>query len=100
LPPCFAGAVRSDLLTLLVKGHKQETLSREELEKLACWIDLLVPYCGSYIEANAWTESEIKRYEHFAEKRRQMEEVEQDNLSALLGRSAPSRSPWPGPMRF
>ncbi|MGO8676500.1 MAG: hypothetical protein ACLQVX_11595 [Limisphaerales bacterium] len=100
LPPCFAGAVRSDLLTLLVKGHKQETLSREELEKLACWIDLLVPYCGSYIEANAWTEAEMKRYEHFAEKRGQMEEVEQHNLSALLGRSAPSRSPRPAPMRF
>jgi len=100
LPPCSAGAVRSQLLTLLEKGHKQESLSREELEKLACWIDLLVPYCGSYIEANAWTETEMKRYEHFAEKRRQMEEIEQDNFRALLGRNAPSRGPRPGPMRM
>jgi hypothetical protein len=100
LPPCSAGAVRSELLTLLEKGHKQVKLSRQELEMLACWIDLLVPYCGSYIEANAWTETEMKSYEHFAEKRRQMEEIEQDNLRALLGRNAPARSPRPGPMRF
>jgi hypothetical protein len=40
------------------------------------------------------------RYEHFAEKRRQMEEIEQDNLRALLGRNAPARGPRPGPMRF
>jgi hypothetical protein len=100
LPPCSAGAVHSQLLTLLEKGHKQERLSREELEKLACWIDLLVPYCGTYIEANAWTETEMKTYERFAEKRRQMEEIELDNLRALLGRNAPSRRPPPGPMRF
>ena len=92
--------MRSQLLTLLERGHKQVKVSPEELEKLACWIDLLVPYCGSYIEANAWTESEMKRYEHFAEKRRQMEEIEQDNLRALLGRNAPARGPRPGPMRF
>jgi hypothetical protein len=100
LPPCSAGAVRSQLLTLLEKGHKQVKLSHQELEKLACWIDLLVPYCGSYLEANAWTESEMKTYEHFAEKRRQMEEIEQDNLRALLGRNAPARAPRPGPTRM
>jgi hypothetical protein len=92
--------VRSELLTLLEKGHKQVKLSREELEKLACWIDLLVPYCGAYIEANAWTETEMKTYERFAEKRRQMEEIEQDNLRALLGRNAPSSGPQPVPMRM
>jgi hypothetical protein len=100
LPPCSAGAVRSQLLALLDKGHKQEKLSPEELEKLACWIDLLVPYCGSYTEANAWTETEMKTYEHFAEKRRQMEEIEQDNIRALLGRNSRTRGARPGPMRF
>ena len=100
LPPGSAGAVRSQLLTLLEQGHKGVKLSREDLEKLACWIDLLVPYCGSYLEANAWTQAELKTYQHFAEKRRQMEEIEQDNLRALLGRNAPTRGPRPGPMRY
>ena len=100
LPPCSAGAVRSQLLTLLEQGHKGVKLSRDELEKLACWIDLLVPYCGSYLEANAWTQAELKTYQHFAEKRRQMEEIEQDNIRSLLGRNAPARGPRPGPMRY
>ena len=60
LPPYFAGSARSELLTLLEKGHQGVKLSREELDKLACWIDLLVPYCGDYREANAWTEEEMK----------------------------------------
>ena len=84
-PPYSAGSAKSELLSLLEKGHKEVKLSREELEKIACWIDLLVPYCGNYIEANAWTEAEMKRYERFSEKRRQMEVIDQDSIRALLG---------------
>ena len=96
LPPYSAGAARSELLPLLEHGHKQVSLSREELEKIACWIDLLVPYCGTFIEANVWTETEMKKYEHFAEKRRQMEEIEQENIRALLGTNAPVSNPAGG----
>ena len=99
LPPYSAGAARSELLTLLDKGHQGVKLSREELDKIACWIDLLVPYCGDYREANAWTEEEMKKHERYAEKRRQMEEVEQQNIDALLGRNEPARgSRRGGPM--
>jgi len=100
LPPYSAGAACSQLLSLLENGHKDLKLSREELDKLACWIDLLVPYCGTYIEANAWTETEMKKYEHFAEKRRQMQEIEQDNIRALLGRNAPAGGPRPAYMHM
>jgi hypothetical protein len=96
LPPYSAGAARSELLTLLEQGHQGVKLSREELDKVACWIDLLVPYCGDYREANAWTEDEMKKHERYAEKRRQMEEVEQQNIDALLGRNEPARGPRPG----
>jgi hypothetical protein len=100
LPPDFAGAARSELLTLLEEGHQGVKLSREELDKVACWIDLLVPYCGDYREANAWTEDEMKRHERYAEKRRQMEEVEQQNIDAMLGNKESARGPGPaGPMR-
>jgi hypothetical protein len=91
LPPYSAGAARSELLPLLQKGHQGVKLSREELDKLACWIDLLVPYCGDYREANAWTEEEMKKYERYAEKRRAMEELEQQNIDAMLGRNEPAR---------
>jgi hypothetical protein len=96
LPPYSAGAARSQLLTLLEHGHQGVKLSREELDKIACWIDLLVPYCGDYREANAWTEDEMKKHERYAEKRRQMEEVEQQNIDALLGKTEPARRPGSG----
>jgi hypothetical protein len=100
LPPRSAGSSRSALLPLLEGGHKEVRLSREELDKIACWIDLAVPYCGSYLEANAWTEDEMKRYERFAEKRRQMEEVDQDSIRALLGlKDTGFASPYRGNMR-
>jgi len=96
LPPRFAGAGESELLTMLEQGHQGVKLSREELDKLACWIDLLVPYCGDYREANAWTAEEMKKHERYAEKRRQMEEAEQQNIDAMLGRNEPARGPGPG----
>jgi hypothetical protein len=96
LPAYFAGAARSELMTLLEKGHQGVKLSREELEKIACWIDLLVPYCGDYREANAWTEEEMKKHERYAEKRRQEEEVEQQNIDAMLGSKERARSRGPG----
>ncbi len=93
LPPRFAGAAASELMRLLESGHKGVKLSREELEKIACWIDLLVPYCGDYLEANAWSEADLKKFEHFATKRLRMEEIEQDNIRDLVERKSPTTNP-------
>ena len=60
-------------------------LSREDLDKIACWIDLLVPFCGDYTEAAAWSEAETKKYERFLKKRRDMEELERRNIAKMLG---------------
>jgi hypothetical protein len=96
LPPYSSGAARSELMVMLEKGHQGVKLTREELDKIACWIDLLVPYCGDYREANAWTEDEMKKHERYAEKRRQMEEVEQQNIDAMLGNKERARGRGPG----
>jgi hypothetical protein len=95
LPPYSAGSVKSELMLSLESGHKGVKLSREELDKIACWIDLLVPYCGDYAEANAWTEEELKKYDHFATKRLRMQEIEQDNLRDLLRSKEPKRRGGP-----
>ena len=84
LPPYFAGAARSQLLVVLDAGHHSVRLDREEMEKLACWIDLMVPFCGEYTEANAWSADEKAAYDRFREKRRQMAEEEARNIEALL----------------
>lgn len=84
LPPYFAGAAKSKLIAMLAKGHKKVKLSNEDLEKLAAWIDLYVPYCGDYTEANAWSDDEVKKYSHFMEKRKMMEEQTQRNLDDFI----------------
>jgi hypothetical protein len=101
LPPYFAGSSQSELLSLLEKGHKDVKLSREELEKIACWIDLLVPYCGEYVEANTWTRAEMRKYRRYVDKRRWEQEAEQENLAAMLPHQAPAPASPPerGPAR-
>jgi hypothetical protein len=93
LPPYFAGAARSQLITLLEQGHKDVRLSREELDKIACWIDLLVPFCGDYTEANAWTAEETRKYDYFLQKRRSMEATERRNLEEFLASRREGVSP-------
>lgn len=80
LPPYHTGAAKSRLVALLREGHHDVRLSREESDKIACWIDLGVPYCGDYSEANAWTAQEVADYETRVQKRRAMETAEQQNI--------------------
>lgn len=87
LPPYHAGAARSPLIAMLEKGHEGVKLTREEMDKIACWIDLLVPYCGSYVEANAWGKADVEKYEHFLGKRQRMEAIERTNIEALIERA-------------
>jgi len=89
LAPYQSGSAKSALLSMLEGGHHGVRLASADLEKIACWIDLLVPYCGDYTEAHAWDETEQKRYAGFMEKRRRMESVERDNIAALLREKGP-----------
>ena len=101
IPPYFAGSARSKLPSMLKEGHHDAKLSREDLDKIACWIDLLVPYCGDYTEAAAWSEEEMNKYRRYAEKRHRMAKLELDNIEALIEKSAgdpyeldTDRLPW------
>ena len=86
LPPDHRGSRTSGLMRLLKDGHEGVTLTAEELETIACWIDLLVPYCGDYLEHATWSDEERAHYEHFAAKRRHQEELERAGIRALLDR--------------
>ena len=84
------------MLTLIEGGHGGVRLNREELDKIACWIDLYVPYCGDYEEAGAWTPEETAKYRRYLEKRRKMEALEQRNIEELLAsqeQATPTRIP-------
>ncbi len=84
LPPYSAGAAKSRLMTLLEQGHGDVKLSREETDKIACWIDLSVPFCGDFLEANTWSKAELARYGHFLDKRTRMEKIEQHNIEEWI----------------
>jgi len=76
LAPCSTGAVASPLMRMLENGHRGVRLSAAELRTIACWIDLAVPYCGDYLEANVWSEEDREKYARFEEKRRRSEAIE------------------------
>ena len=65
LPPYHRGAATSGLMQLLTDGHEGVRLSREERERIACWIDLLVPYCGNFTESNTWSRKDLATYARF-----------------------------------
>lgn len=81
LPPYYAGSTQSRLLDMLDQGHRGVKLSEDEYERLACWLDLNIPYCGDYTEANCWTEAEAAKYQHFVEKRRMAEALKDQPVS-------------------
>ncbi|HNX33943.1 MAG TPA: hypothetical protein PKM57_04905 [Kiritimatiellia bacterium] len=54
LPPYSYGSTSSPLMDYLEPSHYGVQLSDAEKRKVACWIDLNVPYCGSWMELNFW----------------------------------------------
>lgn len=69
IPPYFAGAAKSRLLACLDAGHHKVELTAAEYEKLAAWIDLLVPFCGDYREGNMWSAKQMAYYNYYEGKR-------------------------------
>lgn len=56
LPPYAYGSTSSRLMGYLEPSHYNVRLTQEEKERVACWIDLNVPFAGSWMELNYWDE--------------------------------------------
>ena len=54
LPPYSYGSCSSPLMDYLEPSHYGVQLSAKEKETVACWIDLNVPFCGSWMERDTW----------------------------------------------
>jgi hypothetical protein len=80
MKPYSFGAARSPMLEMVRRGHNKVALSREELEKLACWIDLAVPFCGEYTEANRWSQKEQAWYRRQVAKQQRLADLERQSL--------------------
>jgi len=84
IPAYHAGAAGSRLITMLKAGHNRVKLSQQEMDKIACWIDLLVPYCGDYRESHAWSPRELADYEARVKKREASEAQERESIQAFV----------------
>ena len=66
------------------------------MDKLEAWIDLGVPFCGDYREANAWSKDEVARYDRYLSKRIRLATEEKNAITDLLkppDRFGQTRSP-------
>ena len=54
LPPYSYGSCSSPLMNYLEPSHYGVRLTEKEKQTVACWIDLNVPFCGSWMERNIW----------------------------------------------
>ncbi|MDR0611490.1 MAG: hypothetical protein LBG58_15385 [Planctomycetaceae bacterium] len=72
LPPYFNGSSKSPLMNYLDKTHYEVNVSPEEKRIVASWIDICVPFCGSYTEANAWTNEQKTLHQYFMDKRQRL----------------------------
>ena len=75
------GAITSPLIRMLEKGHNGVKLSREEMDKLRCWIDLAAPHAGDYTEG--LSPEDLKLYDHAEKYRRQFNEEDAKVIQAL-----------------
>lgn len=67
--PYTSGSGASKLMDCLERAHCGKDLSADEKETVALWLDLGVPFCGSYLEGRLWTRAEELRYKHYQDKR-------------------------------
>lgn len=80
LPPYHTGASKSRIMDYLEPAHYDVQVGENEKRTFACWLDLLVPFCGSYTQHNTWTDAEKAEYGYFQEKRRAYAAAELESL--------------------
>jgi len=83
LPPYHAGSGTSKVVEMLRSGHGKTKLTQSELDKFCAWIDLAVPFCGDYLEANYWSKPDFERYIKYQRKREAFAEEVRRNTELL-----------------
>ena len=91
LPPYHIGSSKSKIMDYFEPSHYGVKVSENEKRTFACWLDLLVPFCGSYAQHNTWTEEEKTEYRYFQDKRRAYAASELSELRSSLGLAPLSR---------
>ena len=69
LPPYAQGSTQSKIMAHLEPSHNGVAVSDAEKRLFACWIDLAIPFGGSYFEATVWTPDDRRIAEYHQDKR-------------------------------
>ncbi|MEI6654501.1 MAG: hypothetical protein WCP45_07010 [Verrucomicrobiota bacterium] len=87
IPPYSHGSSLSPLVALLEKGHAKVTLTREEMDKLSCWIDLALPHSGTWTEGMTPGDEEI--YQKVYNRRLEWKKQDDLNVQEYIKNQAP-----------
>lgn len=82
IPPYSHGSSLSPLVSLLEKGHEKVQMTREEKDKISCWIDLALPHSGKWTEGMTPEDEAI--YMKVYNKRLDWEKQENLNIQAYI----------------
>ena len=69
LPPYAQGSATSRIMQNLKPSHHGVLVSDAEKRLFACWIDLAIPFAGSYAEQTVWTAEDRKIFDYHQNKR-------------------------------
>ncbi len=97
IKPYTTGAAKSKLIQMFRKkdvNHQNVAIDQESLQKLALWIDLGIPFVGSYTEANHWSERQKALWSYYGMKKDEMANIIQKNIKSLVDYEA-GRIPKP-----
>jgi hypothetical protein len=94
MPPYVAGSSKSPIFEIIENHIPPVKITQEELDKIAAWIDLLVPHDGEYTES--MSDDDQALYQTKMDKRRAWEAVEEANIASYISIMHPAgidRSP-------
>ncbi len=84
LPPYAMGSTQSKIMEYLEPSHYGVQVSDGEKRLFACWIDLSIPFGGSYAEATTWSPEDRRIVEYHQDKRQIFACQEVNTLRAQL----------------
>jgi hypothetical protein len=85
LPPYALGSTQSRVMDYLEPSHYGVQVSDAQKRLFACWIDLSIPFGGSYAEATTWSADDRRIAEYHQDKRAIFACQEVNTLRARLG---------------
>ena len=88
LPPYAMGSTQSGIMRYLTGAHHGVQTTETDRRLFACWIDLGIPFGGSYAEATRWTDEDRRVFEYHQRKREAFAAQEM-----RVGRTADSHPP-------